>query len=48
MEEAKCETMTPATVIFIRTQDYGLDYEYAHRIDWNENTISQDGCFIVD
>ena len=48
MEEAKCETMTPATVIFIRTQDYGLDYEYAHRIDWNENTISRDGCFIVD
>ena len=48
MEDAKCETMTPATVIFIRTQDYGLDYEYVHRIHWNENTISRDGRFIID
>ena len=48
MREAKCETMTPGKVIFIRTQDRGLDYEYAHRIDWNENTISRDGCFIID
>ena len=48
MEEAKCETMTPATVIFIRTQDHDLDYEYAYRIHWNENTISRDGCFIID
>ena len=48
MEEAKCETMTPGKVIFMRTRDYGLDYEYVHRIHWNMNTISQDGRFIVD
>ena len=48
MEEAKCETMTPGKVIFMRTRDHDLDYEYVHRIHWNENTISRDGCFIVD
>ena len=48
MAEAKCETMTPGKVIFMRTQDYDLDYEYAHRINWNENTISRDGRFIID
>jgi hypothetical protein len=48
MEEAKCETMTPGKVIFMRTRDYGLDYEYVHRIDWNMNTISRDGRFIID
>ena len=48
MEEAKCETMTPGKVIFMRTRDYGLDYEYVHRIHWNMNTISRDGRFIVD
>ena len=48
MQEAKCETMTPGKVIFMRTRDDGLDYEYVHRIDWNENTISRDGRFIID
>jgi len=48
MAEAKCETMTPGKVIFMRTQDSDLDYEYAHRINWNENTISRDGRFIID
>ncbi len=48
MEEAKCETMTLGKVIFMRAQDYGLDYEYAYPIHWNMNTISRDGRFIVD
>lgn len=48
MEEAKSETMTPGKVIFMRTRDYGLDYEYVHRIHWNMNTISRDGRFIID
>ena len=48
MEEAKCETMTPGKVIFMRTRDYGLDYGYVHRIHWNMNTISRDERFIVD
>ena len=48
MEEAKCETMTPGKVIFMRTRDHDLDYEYVHRIHWNENTISRDGRFIID
>ena len=48
MKEAKCETMTPGKVIFMRTRDHDLDYEYVHRIHWNENTISRDGRFIID
>jgi len=48
MEEAKCETMTLGKVIFMRAQDYGLDYEYVYPIHWNMNTISRDGRFIVD
>ena len=48
MEEANYETMTPGKVIFTRTRDHDLDYEYVHRIHWNENTISRDGRFIID
>ena len=48
MEETKCETMTPGKLIFMRIQDYGLDYEYVHRSHWNMTTISRDGRFIVD
>jgi hypothetical protein len=40
--------MTPGKVIFMRTRDYGLDYDYVYRIHWNMNTISRDGPFIVD
>ena len=48
MEETNCGTMNAGKVIFLRTQNYGLDYEYVHRIHWNESTISRDGRFIID
>jgi hypothetical protein len=48
MNETSCETMTSGKVVFMRAYDYGLDYEYVHRIHWSLNTISRDGRFIIN
>jgi hypothetical protein len=48
MQETSCETMISGKAIVMRAMDYGLDYEYVHRINWNTNNISQDGRFIID
>ena len=47
MEDASCESMVPGEVIYMRTKDYGLDYEYVYRIHWGPETISREGRFII-
>lgn len=48
LEDTSCESMVSGDVIFMRTKDYGLGYDYVHRIDWDPQAISRDGRFILD